>query len=126
MRIIVADDEPQVGSAIRLLFEQEPCLQIKAEWDDLDSPAVGIDATKADLILVDWEMNSAINHTEWLQQLRCRQPGIKVIAMSGRPESRLQAVAAGVDIFVSKGDPPETLLRAVRSLSEDPDKKSKI
>jgi DNA-binding NarL/FixJ family response regulator len=33
-----------------------------------------------------------------------------VIALSGRPEARRAALDAGVDAFVSKGDPPERLL----------------
>ena len=32
-----------------------------------------------------------------------------MIALSGRPEARQAALDAGVDAFVSKGDPPERL-----------------
>ena len=37
-----------------------------------------------------------------------------VVALSGLPEARREALAAGADAFVSKGDPPEKLLAAVR------------
>jgi hypothetical protein len=35
-----------------------------------------------------------------------------LIALSGLPAARQEALAAGVDSFVSKGDPPEKLLAA--------------
>jgi DNA-binding NarL/FixJ family response regulator len=38
-----------------------------------------------------------------------------VIALSGRSEARLAALSAGADAFVSKGDPPERLLAAIRA-----------
>ncbi len=39
--------------------------------------------------------------------------GKAVVALSGRPEARQAALDAGVDAFVSKGDPPELLLKAM-------------
>jgi CheY-like chemotaxis protein len=42
-------------------------------------------------------------------------PGLPVIVLSGQPEVRRTALAAGADAFVSKADPPEQLLAALRS-----------
>jgi DNA-binding NarL/FixJ family response regulator len=42
-----------------------------------------------------------------------------VVALSGRPESRRTALAAGVNAFVSKGEPPERLLAAVEGCCVD-------
>ena len=39
--------------------------------------------------------------------------GMAVIALSGQPEARQEALAAGTDAFVSKGDPLKRLLAAV-------------
>ena len=117
MRIILADDDTQVRSAIRLLLEQEPCTEIIFETDELDLPGINRADIEPDLLLLDWEIRPEPSHDEWLKQARKRWPGLKVIAMSGRPESRQKAYAAGVDAFVSKGDPPESLLEAVRALT---------
>ncbi len=106
MRIILADDDTQVRSAIRLLLEQEPCTEIIFETDELDLPGIKNADIEPDLLLIDWEIGPEPSCDEWLLQARQRWPGLKVIAMSGRPESRLQAFAAGVDAFVNKGDPP--------------------
>jgi len=42
-----------------------------------------------------------------------------VITLSGRQETRIAALAAGADAFVSKEDPPERLLAAVRNAGTD-------
>ena len=41
-------------------------------------------------------------------------PQIAVIVLSGRPEASALALDAGADYFVSKADPPDSLLSALR------------
>ena len=43
---------------------------------------------------------------------------MSIIVLSGRPEYRKNAIAAGADAFVSKVDPPDRLLDAISSISE--------
>ena len=43
----------------------------------------------------------------------------EVIALSRRPESEAAALTAGADAFVSKTDPPEKVLEALRTLAQD-------
>ena len=40
----------------------------------------------------------------------------RVIVLSTRPESEMDALAVGADAFVCKGDPPERLLDSFRTL----------
>jgi DNA-binding NarL/FixJ family response regulator len=47
-------------------------------------------------------------------------PGAHIIALSSRPEARQAALAAHVDAFVSKGEPPEQLLAAISELFPAP------
>jgi CheY-like chemotaxis protein len=70
-------------------------------------------ATCPDIILLDWEL-PGLQGGDALSTLRAHRPQLKVIALSGRPEARSAALAAGMNAFVSKGDPPEQLLAAVR------------
>jgi DNA-binding NarL/FixJ family response regulator len=42
---------------------------------------------------------------------------LKVIALSGHLEAREEALAAGADAFVSKGDPPERLLTTLHTVA---------
>jgi DNA-binding NarL/FixJ family response regulator len=43
-----------------------------------------------------------------------------VIVMSGQPEVRRAALAVGADAFISKTDPPDQLLAALKEVCHDP------
>jgi DNA-binding NarL/FixJ family response regulator len=112
MRVLIADDQPQVRSALRVLLMQEPDIAIVGEAKDVEQTLEQIAGQQPDLVLFDWELPGQ-NGDSALVALRAVQPGLAVIALSGRSEARRAALAAGADAFVSKGDPPERLLAVV-------------
>jgi DNA-binding NarL/FixJ family response regulator len=112
MRVLIADDQPQVCSALRLLLMQEPDIAIVGEAEDMEQVLERIAGQRPDLVLLDWELPGQ-NGDSALVELRTAWPELVVIALSGRPEARRAALAAGADAFVSKGDPPEQLLAVV-------------
>jgi len=116
MRILLADDQAKVRSALRLLLEEQADLQVLGEAVDTTGLLDWVNVVCPDVLLLDWELPGSQPGAR-LAALRARCPGMMVIAMSGRPEARRQALAAGVDAFVSKGDPPEALLRTLRHLN---------
>jgi DNA-binding NarL/FixJ family response regulator len=119
MRVLLADDQAKVRSALRLLLEHEPGIRILGEAVDATGLLDWVTATRPDVVLLDWELpGSRVDGL--LPALRKLCPGLSVIALSGRPEAREAALAAGVDVFVSKGDPPERLLAAITSYSRGP------
>jgi CheY-like chemotaxis protein len=89
--------------------------------------------TQPDLVLLDWELpDLSVKHysiTTSIDQAKQARHHLlvilhalhshpKVIALSGRPEVRQAALSAGADAFVSKGDSPERLLTALRTIDE--------
>ena len=114
MRIILADDRPRVRAALRLLLEQEPGNMIVAEAADATGLFLALQSQVADLLLLDWEL-PGMPASSLLPLIRSRQPLMRILALSGRPEARAEARAHRVDSFVSKGDPPENVLAAVRA-----------
>ncbi|WHH57891.1 response regulator transcription factor [Petroclostridium sp. X23] len=115
MRILLADDEKYVRSAVRIILEQQSGLNIVGEAAELDGLIEQISEKKADLVLLDWELpDSSISGV--IPMLRKLSPNLKIIAMSSRPEASKAALTAGVDAFVSKGDQPERLLEAIRNI----------
>lgn len=112
-RILLADDEAKVRSALRLLLEQQANAEILGEAVDSTGVIDWVKATCPDAILLDWEL-PGLPATALLPVLGFYCPNLQVIALSGRPEARRSALNAGVDAFVSKGDPPEHLLEAIR------------
>jgi DNA-binding NarL/FixJ family response regulator len=94
------------------MLRQDPGITVVAEAGDVDQAILLAAAQKPDLVLLDWELRGQRDGSV-LARLRSARPGLKVIALSGRPEARPAALAAGADMFVSKGDPPEQLLKAI-------------
>ncbi len=115
MKILIADDQPEVRYALRVLLEQENKAHEIYEADDTGSLFYESESAKPDLLLLDWELSNR-GMAETVARIRELVPGISIIALSSRPEAQKNAMAAGADAFVSKGDNPDKLLLAVHSL----------
>jgi DNA-binding NarL/FixJ family response regulator len=113
MRVFLADDQPKVRSALRLLLEQDLETSVVGEAAKAEDLLAQVQATRPDLLLLDWELPGLWAANSLLPGLRALNPCLLVIALSGRPDVYRAALAAGADAFVSKGDPPERLLSAV-------------
>jgi DNA-binding NarL/FixJ family response regulator len=113
MRILLADDQPKVRFALRTLLERQPGFEVVGEARSGRDLREQISPTRPDLVLLDWELPGE-RALDTLSNLRTMYPNLRVIALSGRSEARQAALKAGVDAFVSKSDPPEHLLAAIR------------
>ena len=112
MRIMVADDQPKVRFALRVLLERQAGLEITGEVADAKNLFAQALAIRPDLVLVSWELPELALMGS-LPALRKICPPLFFIALSGRTEARRAALQAGADAFVSKTDLPEQLLTAV-------------
>jgi DNA-binding response OmpR family regulator len=112
MRVVLADDHRDVRAAMRLLLEQEGAT-IVAEVFAADTLLTGAAQAQPDLVLLDWEL-PGMPVEDLVGGLRDLCPGTVIVALSGRLEARAEALAAGADAFVSKADPPESLLAIIR------------
>lgn len=108
MRLVLADDDAHVRSAIHLLLAEEPGVQVVADCATSAGLVQAVTAHQPDVALVDWDL-----------------PGLPVgeissmclvVAMSGRPDHRQAALRAGAAGFVCKGDAPDALLAVLREL----------
>ncbi len=119
MRVLLADDQPALRSAVRLLLEQEPEISIIGEASDAASLIVRAAELRPDLLLLDWELpglktTGSAHHV--INSLYASCPAMQIIVLSGRPEAGRHALAVGAGAFVSKADPPERLLAALRQV----------
>lgn len=114
MRVLLADDQVEVRSALRFLLEQELEIDVIGETAEARDLLSQVEIAQPDLVLLDWELPGSLV-AELLFALRARCVQMKVVALSGRPEARQEALAAGIDAFVSKGDPPEHLLTVLHA-----------
>lgn len=114
-RIFLADDQPALCSALRLLLEQEPQWLVVGEAPDAYSLLNQLDATHPDLILLDWELPGR-SMQNLLPTLHARLPEVKIIALSSHPEARQASLSLGASAFVCKGEPPDQLLKTLEEL----------
>jgi DNA-binding NarL/FixJ family response regulator len=116
MRVLLADDQAHIRSALQMLLKREQGMAVVGEVSEARELVDQIGTTHPDLVLLDWELPGlpTIGSLFGLHRI-C--PNILVIALSGRPEARQEALAAGADAFVSKADPPEQLLAALHSMN---------
>lgn len=115
MRVLLADDQVKVRSALRLYLEQDPSIQIVGEAADTTGLLLAVTNKSPDLVLLDWEL-PGLPADQLLRLLRYERPSLKVIAMSSRPEAREAALKARVDAFISKGASPERVLKILNEL----------
>jgi DNA-binding NarL/FixJ family response regulator len=115
VRVLLADDDVHVRSALRLLLEQEPGVRIVGESTAAPDLADQVARTRPGMILLDWEL-PGLRADGFLARLRLAKPHVRLVALSGRPEQRSEALQAGMDAFVCKGDSPEALISTLRDL----------
>lgn len=111
MRILIADDDIQVRSALRLLLEHEPGVTVVGETDSVLGVLVQVRTLLPDLVILDWRLPGlAVN--EVVPSLRALRPGLLVVALDSLSEQGPLAVRLA-DTVVSKLDTPERVLAAL-------------
>jgi DNA-binding NarL/FixJ family response regulator len=115
LSVILADDETAIRSALALVLKQKLSIQNLSEAANMDELLVKIREAGTAAVLLDWEL-PGLAAGGGLAALRQGHPGLKVVALSARPEARQLALAAGVDAFVSKTEPPDTMLKVMDGL----------
>jgi DNA-binding NarL/FixJ family response regulator len=113
MRVLLADNQPKVRFALRVLLERQSGIEIVGEATNTADLLSQMEKTHPDIVLLSWDLPGLATNGP-LSSLRERYPKLSVIALSGRPEVRRAALSAGANAFVSKTDPPERLLATIR------------
>jgi DNA-binding NarL/FixJ family response regulator len=117
MRVLLADDEPKVRSALRLILEQLKEVETIEEVTDAVGLTDQLKNSPPDLLLVDLEL-PGLRSGELLSDLRRYAP-LKVIVLSGRYQPPQVALVSGADAFISKCDPPDRLFETLRAMGAD-------
>lgn len=115
MKIFLADPHLEVRAALRLVLEQQPDIQVVGEGRDMIELIGQIIDNCPDVILLDPSLPGLNLHRrtskssleEFLETVHRLCPYVSVIVISSQPKTQEYT---GVDGFVCKSDPPETLL----------------
>ncbi len=118
IRVLVADDQAMVRAGFRMLLAEEPDLEVVAE------AANGLEAVdKASrfspgVILMDIRMPE-LDGLQATRRILEADPSARVLVLTtfDLDEYVYEALAAGASGFVLKDDPPEELIRAIRTVA---------
>ena len=113
VRILVADSRGDVRSALKLLLEQDAGMVVSSEAKKGGDVLEQVKMTCPDVIILDCDL-PGLQAGNLLRAVRTVCPGVWVVALCARSEVRQAALSAGADAFVSKADPPQSLLSAIR------------
>jgi DNA-binding NarL/FixJ family response regulator len=117
-QILLADDNSDLCSALRLLLETRLDLQLITEARDMEHVLTQAEDTLPDCIILDWELPGQPVR-ERIKVLRTLVPGMKILVTSTRPESREEALSEGADAFADKADSPLLILEAMRECMKE-------
>jgi len=117
LRVFIVDDQPRARRSVRaLLSTWTRALDIREAGNGREALCL-VEEIPPDLVLMDVRMPE-MDGLEATEQIKARWPQIKVIVLSMYIEHGDEALAAGADAFVGKGEAPEQLLDVVSTVME--------
>lgn len=124
IRVLIADDIPQVRQDLRTLLALTCAADNEHPIEIVGEAANGLEAIRQagalrpDVVLMDLEM-PVLDGYEAATQIKTQCPACRVIALTVHDyeAARQKAFQAGVDDFIVKGAPLETLVQKI-TLSE--------
>lgn len=118
LTVLIIDDHPVVISGCRTILSRDAGIKVFAAHSHKSGMAA-FDAHEPDVTIVDINLPD-LSGFEVLRQIRKRSPDAAVImlSMNDEPTFVVRSVELGAKGFLSKGDDPKLLLKAVRDVAK--------
>jgi DNA-binding NarL/FixJ family response regulator len=119
VRVLIVDDVARVRQDLRTVLTLAGDIQIVGEAADGLAAVRQAQALRPDVVLLDLEM-PVLDGCEAARQIKAVCPSCRVVALTVHDyeTARERAFRAGMDDFVVKGAPVETLVQAIRQSKE--------
>jgi DNA-binding NarL/FixJ family response regulator len=116
-KVLIVDDHPVVLSGCRSLFAGDPSVKIE-EASDAKSGHRAFIQKKPDVTVIDINLPD-VSGFELMRRIRKDDPTARIImfSMNYDPAFVVRAVELGAQGYVSKGDDPRVLVKAVRKVA---------
>lgn len=109
MRILLITDDSRARLALQFYLSSQPDVVLVGAVDHNADPALLVAGTWPDLVILDWDSHQP-TAVKLLAALRSTRYQGKIMVLSGDSDVEQAALAAGADMFISKGEPPAQLL----------------
>jgi two-component system, NarL family, response regulator DesR len=117
IRVLLAEDQGMMRSALALLLDLEPDIEVVAEVSSGTGVVAAARDAKADIALLDIEM-PGMSGLDAAAELRTAVPDCRVLILTtfGRPGYLRRAMESGASGFMVKDGPVEELAVAIRKV----------
>jgi DNA-binding NarL/FixJ family response regulator len=115
--IVIVDDHPTTREGLRSVINREPDLMVCGEAANAKQAMDAVEKLAPDLLLLDITMPGK-SGLELVKDLKTLHPQLAILTVSMHDESLYaeRVLRAGAGGYISKQQPPEELVRAVRQV----------
>jgi CheY-like chemotaxis protein len=125
-RVLIVDDEPRVRYALNSLLaaidaaagDRVPPLQVVGEAANGQEAVRLVAERQPDVVLMDALM-PVMDGIAATRAIKTKWPLVRVVMLTMYADREAEAHAAGVDVFLVKGVPVESLLKALSATTEE-------
>jgi DNA-binding NarL/FixJ family response regulator len=116
-RVMLVDDHPLVRRGLADVIARETDLEVCGEAGDVAEGLAAVERTKPNLVVVDLTLKTG-HGLELIEKLNSRDPDLKILVSSMHDEMLFaeRVLRAGARGYISKQEPPESLIRAIRQV----------
>ena len=114
-QILIVDDRPRARQSLRALLSTWSSTADVWEAKDGQQAVQIVQEQQPDVVLMDIRMPK-MDGLQATQRIKADWPQVKVVVLTLYGEYEAEALAAGADRFIGKGEPPERLLAALSAL----------
>ena len=118
MHVLLATVQPDLRLALEVLLSEEPGVVVVGGVSEAEGLLALIKIIHPDLVMMDWDLPGR-SPVDVLSVSHAIAPQTRFIALGNRADERPDAMDAGVDAFVIKGNSPQQLLTAFRALRSE-------
>jgi DNA-binding NarL/FixJ family response regulator len=115
IRVLIVDDQPRARQSMKALLMTCPQIAGIQEAADGQQAVRLVEEARPDVVLMDVRMPE-MDGLQATRLIKARWPQVKVIMLSMYLEYSNEALSAGADAFVSKGEPPDRLLATLAAV----------
>jgi DNA-binding NarL/FixJ family response regulator len=115
VQVLIVDDQPRARQSLKALLATWPLIGAMREAANGEEAIGSVEQARPDLVLMDVHM-PVMNGLEATRRIKEHWPQVRIIALSIYGDYQADALVAGADAFVSKGEPPEKLLDTVAAV----------
>lgn len=117
VKLLIVDDHPVVVSGCRSLFASDPSITIDDAVDEKSGHRAYL-AKRPDVTIIDINLPD-LSGFELMRRIRRDDPKARIImfSMNDDPAFVVRAIELGAQGYVSKGDDPRLLIKAVRKVA---------